>query len=312
MVADETNHGGKKRRLGAVALLTLGVGAIGLSGLVASGTLNDSPVVKEAAGELNKAKNNTFGYDFLNDVKEVLPSDPVAQTAVDNGTATEEVQEDLAPVYYSGDIETTIGTQVLSDGTERLYVTLPSQQFRDAQCDLTPTSLPSAPVTLDAQNQAWGQPNSWTIPAISKSAPIQESDKTLSIPDTRNVGVNYTLGAHLGDSSGAILQAGHVNYTDSPTQLSAWGYLSHVKACDSVFSTDAQGKVHEFKITDLYTVNQYDFINEDLFRKDGDLALYLVTCSGPYVGDAGQTAGGSNWIYMGYRYNLIVKAVPVN
>ena len=52
-------------------------------------------------------------------------------------------------------------------------------------------------------------------------------------------------------------------------------------------------------------------MDTEVYRTTGDPALYLVTCSGPHVGDSGETPTGSTANLGFYKDNLIVKAIPV-
>lgn len=184
------------------------------------------------------------------------------------------------------------------DGSVLGYAPLPDNEFKNQKCNMNP------------RNEVKAANSSWSAPSVgSSNVPVQVSghDGALAIPNAP-LGVQYAQDSQLGDKEGAILQAGHVNYTESPFVLSPWGYLHRINACDRIYETAADGKSYEFVVTDLYTVPQWDLPNhKELFRRDGDLALYMVTCSGPYQGDA-----GGNWVLGGYTYNLVVKAVPVH
>lgn len=195
--------------------------------------------------------------------------------------------------------------------TGLLFAPKPAQSFRDATCDYKPTFQPPAEVNSLGTS-------SWVIPKVhnNKLEPITSTvqlsgfdNEPVNLP-TAPDGITYAPGAQLQDTAGAIIQAGHVNYSDGK-QLSPWGYLHKLSPCERVFEKDATGKTYEFVVTDLYTVPQHELENmDDLWRRDGDKALYLITCSGTSVGDDGTRDG--NTLLFDYEYNLVVKAKPVN
>lgn len=204
-------------------------------------------------------------------------------------------------VYSSGD---RVGT--MADGASTIkYAPRPEKEFRDAKCDLTPKKQGNPPSLL-----------SWDIPSIDSKSEMQpdDGDGTLNLPDAPK-GTSRTVNAQLGDKTGAIFQAGHVDYapgilSSEGGELSPWGHLHRLDPCAYVYERGADGKDYEFVVTDLYTVKQDQLKDQkDLFRLDGPLSLYLITCSGKSVGDDGGSA--DNRLGFNYEYNLIVKAVPV-
>ncbi|MCP3425182.1 class F sortase [Rothia sp. AR01] len=188
--------------------------------------------------------------------------------------------------------------QVASDGTKQAPA--PERTYRASTCDLAP------------QRGATPAPLSWEIPAIGQRAGFQPSGKngaSIELPDAP-AGTIYADDAPLGAEHGAVLQAGHVDYapgvlSEAGGELSPWGYLHQIPECSHVYQADEAGTVHEYVVTDVYTVAQDDLPAQDeLFRLDGDPALYMITCSGPSVEDAGGAFA------FNYSHNLIVKAVP--
>ena len=61
----------------------------------------------------------------------------------------------------------------------------------------------------------------------------------------------------------------------------------------------------------MWTVPHEKLVDTEVYRTTGDPALYLVTCSGPHVGDSGETPTGGTANLGFYKDNLIVKAIPV-
>lgn len=213
------------------------------------------------------------------------------------------VSDEPTPVFSDSD---HVGS-VLKDGKIFSYAPMPEEEFRNASCDLTPN-----------QQVTEGTPNSWSIPHIGQTSELTVSGDSgvLDIPDAPK-GTIYSQDAQLGDTQGAIFQAGHVDYapgalSDQGGELSPWGYLHKVKPCTRVYQFDENGTMYEFVITDLYTVGQNDLASqEEMFRLEGDLALYMVTCSGATVDNTGGSEN-TDRIGFNFEYNLVVKAVPVS
>ncbi len=98
--------------------------------------------------------------------------------------------------------------------------------------------------------------------------------------------------------------AGHVDHDDG--RLSPWAELRRATPCQSVRLADETGTVHEYLVTDLYTVAQADLPSEDIFRTGGRHELVMVTCSGPSVPDAGGP------FRFNYTHNLVLRATPAH
>lgn len=197
--------------------------------------------------------------------------------------------------------------ELYTNGKMVTYAPDPKKEFRDVDCSLSSEKKEKPMKSMG-----------WSIPAIGESAKVSYSgydNSPFTIPDAPD-GTMYASDAKLEDLNGAVLQAGHVDYSPGTLsaeggELSPWGKLHSVKECDHVYSTDEKGKIHEFVITDLYTIPQKEFSStRELFRKDGPKSLYLITCSGKSVGDDGNSS--ENRMNFRYEYNLIVKAKAIS
>ncbi|WP_085528385.1 class F sortase [Kocuria massiliensis] len=190
----------------------------------------------------------------------------------------------------------------LTDNNEK-YAPTPAKSYRNAQCSLAP------------EHQAQPGPDQWEIPALGQSAPLQSAQPTSSgsvaLPDAP-AGIVYGPAAPLDASTGTTLLAGHVDHGPGDLsrkggELSPWGHLHELNPCAHVYATGPGGDVHEFVVTDLYTVDQDKLTDEtELFEATGKRQLAMVTCSGPTVNDAGGA------FQFNYQSNLVVKATPVN
>lgn len=298
---DESNgstSGSSKSRWRTWLSGTLAVTALGLVGLnfVPQGTPLDD--IKEDLGGVNQQLLEMVPEGIRHAGKEEAPDQTVPLEDGD-GNAGNLYQEDggmFTLATASGDV---------------LFAPTPPHQFRDVTCDLTPKS------------EARPAHQSWTVPSITQfgtSSPLSASwnysgwnNTPVIVPDAP-LGTAYASDAHLSDETGAVLQLGHVNYTSNPYAISPWGQLYQLGECAHIYQTDENGQTSEYVVTSLYTVSNYEFSTiDEYFRKDGPKTLYMVTCSGPYVGNAGfNTASGVNQINLGYAYNLVVEAVPVS
>lgn len=189
----------------------------------------------------------------------------------------------------------------LTDQNDK-YAPEPAKPFRNAKCNMA------------AEQQARPKPNNWQIPAIGQSAPLEETGPVsgpVSLPNAP-AGIIYGSDAPLDASAGTSLLAGHVDHGPGDLsrqggELSPFGHLHEVAPCSHVYVTATDNTVHEFVITDLYTVGQDQLPSEPgVFDTTGKRQLVMVTCSGPTVNDA-----GGNFQF-NYQSNLVVKAAPVH
>lgn len=189
----------------------------------------------------------------------------------------------------------------LGDGTA--YVPPPASEFRDAKCDMEPLRE----VTKLGANE-------WRVPDLNvgnKLVVSESNDDGTAVPPDAPLGAIKSDGARVSDEKGATVAFGHVDYgpgalSTQGGEFSDFGQLRNIRSCDHIYVADEHGKVHEFVTVSLYTEKQEDVKDdEQYFRKDGPKTLYMVTCSGPSVKDAGGE------FQFNYRDNLIVKALPV-
>ena len=269
----------KRKILGCVVLgLSLFLGVLSI--LLATGAMKpqDNNVLQGVSSGVNRLQADTVG---LGGTKMESP---------DPSPASEVPADELNPVWVD---EGGVGRQLDSEGNIRPYIPLPRDPFKDATCS-------------PAQSQSSGlNYRGWVIPSLGVSAPIVTSDSQLTIPSTDNVGVEYVNGAPVNSLSGATLQAGHVNRVTAPWYLSSWGFLRDVQPCDIIVERAEDGTEYTYQAVDKYVVPQTEFKdNIQMFRVTGEKELYLVTCSGASIsGD-----GSAMW---NYRYNLVVRFVPV-
>lgn len=193
--------------------------------------------------------------------------------------------------------QSTSETVAMSEDGRKI-APVPLESFRDQQCDKAPGS----------QKSSGARPSSLEIPSQHISTTITPSaDLTLpAAPD----GIFYDRSQPLGSGNGNSVTAGHVDYGPGALstrggELSPWGHLHAVSACDDVFATDPQGRTHHYRVTDKFTVPQKELDASGIFSTTGDARLVMVTCSGESVEDAGGP------LQFHYDHNLVVMAQEV-
>lgn len=294
--------------IGGIFLICVGTGLVSVDGLGYQAT--------HPGAQSKKAKDGT---EVFSQNGEAAPNsaviNPDGADAGDTANGSADGTSDVNGASSLGQFGDAQGAQATDNNSsdissnDYVYVTgdnkkfapYPKQSFRNAQC---------SKVSKGQQNV---QANQWSIPALNAVAPLMASDTVTSQPGSLGIpaaptGVWDVDGAAVGDTQGSIMEAGHVDYNDG--RLSPWGKLHRLNACDHVYQADARGKVHEFVLTDVYTVPQADLPKEHLVSKSGPLSLSMVTCSGASVGDDGSSAG--NRLNFHYERNLIAKFAPVS
>ena len=214
-----------------------------------------------------------------------------AMAAVQQAEATVTTDQDGTRVTYA-DAE-HVGTT--DDGLT--YAPRPSEEFRGKTC----SSTAAAPAAL-AKNELVAH-------SLPSTVPVGRSSNLAALPDAP-AAVRYDPSAPLGSPQGKTVIAGHVDYSPGTLsaaggELSPFGHLHQIRPCENITATDDAGHAHTYAVTDLYTVPQAQIDSTGIFTRSGAPGLVLVTCSGPSVGDVGNTIGFS------YQYNLVVEATPV-
>lgn len=196
-----------------------------------------------------------------------------------------------------------------------LFAPKPSTEFRNASCPMYPTAANGSgnepPNTMNGRSAGWWAPSLKSKLQVTQGAnvlPSGFSNNEVTLPAAPN-GIWYASGSPLSSNSGASILAGHINLNDG--NLSPWGYLHRLSECSHVFMNDETGARRELVITGMYLVKQEDLASHtELWRKDGDKKVYLITCSGSSIGEDGTSA--SSTFLFNYEYNLVVEGTPVD
>jgi sortase (surface protein transpeptidase) len=154
---------------------------------------------------------------------------------------------------------------------------------RITDVDLSP---PPAPVDI-------------ALPSIGVDAPIVpvgvDPDGLMGVPeDVDEVGW-YRWGSAPGSGEGTIVLAGHV---DSRSQgRGAFFDLRVMQVGDEVTVLDEEGTETTWRVTGRRTYDKASLPVDELYRRDGQPRLLLITCGGDFDADA-----------RSYRSNVVVEA----
>ncbi|WP_250445703.1 class F sortase [Actinotalea sp. C106] len=146
-------------------------------------------------------------------------------------------------------------------------------------------------------------PASLAIPALDISLPIDpvgvEEDGQMEIPPLAERAGWYRYGASPGEEDGTAVVAAHVDSAAS-AGVGPFAKLMDVEEGDTVEVTLADGATVEYSVTDVTVLAKPQVTWPEVFVRDGEHRLVLVTCGGTFVREAGS-----------YTDNVIVTAVPV-
>ncbi|MBN2623658.1 MAG: class F sortase [Acidimicrobiales bacterium] len=153
----------------------------------------------------------------------------------------------------------------------------------DAVLDGTTRSLPPA-AALPAESPGLPPPTGLTIDDLDVSAapvvPVGvEPDGDMEIPGAEQVGW-YRYGPRPGDDGSAVLAA-HIAYDGED---GVFRHLADVTVGADVAVDLAGGESRTFVVTDVVRYPK-DALPDDIFARDGDPGLVLVTCGGEFDSD---------------------------
>ena len=109
----------------------------------------------------------------------------------------------------------------------------------------------------------------------------------------------YRYGASPGEEAGTAVVAAHVDSVAS-AGLGPFARLMEVEEGDTVEVTLADGATVEYAVTDVTVLAKPQVTWPEVFVRDGEHRLVLVTCGGTFEREA-----------RSYTDNVIVTAVPV-
>jgi LPXTG-site transpeptidase (sortase) family protein len=121
-------------------------------------------------------------------------------------------------------------------------------------------------------------------------------DGQMELPPDPDVLGWYRFGPAAGDGRGSVVLAGHVDsLTHGVGQLAR---LTESKAGDEVLVHTDSGQVMRYTVVDVRNVPKSELPLEEVFKRDGDERLLLITCGGEFDRRQGS-----------YSDNIVVTAV---
>lgn len=123
-------------------------------------------------------------------------------------------------------------------------------------------------------------------------------DGWMALPTTAYAVGWYEYGARPADQAGTTVLAGHVD-----TKAEGLGPLAALRDVDEgteIKVTSTDGKPRRYAVTDVETIRKARVQLDQIFARDGEETLVVITCGGPYSRSTG------------YRDNVIVTAEPLS
>ncbi len=155
--------------------------------------------------------------------------------------------------------------------------------------DAAPTGVVPAPA-----------PVRLAVPALGVDAPVDatgiSADGQMALPDDVSRVGWYRFGPVPGAPGSAVL-AGHVD--DAEQGLGALAPLRDADVGDEVLVTDGTGAATRWRVVSRQLISKQELPLAELFARDGDPRLVVVTCGGPFLPE-----------YRSYRDNVVVVAEP--
>lgn len=164
----------------------------------------------------------------------------------------------------------------------------------------TPPGIGRSSASLPAL-EARPVPVRLTVPTVGLEVVLEgvgvSADGQMEIPDEGDRAGWYRHGAAPGDDVGSIVVAAHVDTSEGPAEFLS---LTGVSEGDQVEVELDDGSSATYRIVGGEQVAKRDLAVDELFRRDGEPVLRLVTCTGDWLPSAGS-----------YTDNLVISAVPV-
>lgn len=145
------------------------------------------------------------------------------------------------------------------------------------------------------------QPVRLTVPSLELEVAVDavaiDEDGQMEIPEAGDRAGWYRHGPVPGSEEGSVVVASHV---DTRTEPGAFFALTRVQEGAEVTVELDDGTSTTYRVVGGEQVAKADLAVDEIFRRDGDPVLRLVTCTGEWSPRAGS-----------YTDNLVITAVPV-
>jgi sortase (surface protein transpeptidase) len=156
----------------------------------------------------------------------------------------------------------------------------------------------SASVSAMKQEQK-PRPTRLEVPSLSISADVSgvgiSEDRSMQVPDDYNTVGWYRHGPGPGDPGSAAI-AGHL---DDAQGRSVFYDLQYIEIGESVAVTLEDGSTLQFTVADKRSYSSTDLPADEVFARDGEPKLALITCGGDWDSSEGR-----------YTETVVVYAVP--
>jgi sortase (surface protein transpeptidase) len=166
-----------------------------------------------------------------------------------------------------------------------------------------PTAVKDVPVTSSALTapEAAVAPVSLQIADIGVDMPVVpvgvDPDAQMELPVDPATAGWYRFGADAASASGNIVLSAHVDAPQYP--IGPLAALRDLDPGDEVVVTDETGEQRTYAIDTLTYYRKTELPVDDIFARDGDSRLVIVTCGGPFDPATGR-----------YRDNVVAVALP--
>lgn len=209
----------------------------------------------------------------------------------------------LALVGAAATARDSSGDAIRTEGLSSLVA--PASAVGPGGADRATAQVPLRSADLESQSELWRpdeevSPVSVRIAAIGLEAQVRsvgvDANNDFDVPEADLVGW-YKHGPAPGQGGSTVLAA-HVDYAGQRGAFFNLGELASGHTLDVEMS---DGTVRRYRVTDNVLYDKTSLPANELFRKDGDEVLRLITCGGTF--DASERS------YLG---NVVVTAEPID
>ncbi|MTG87876.1 sortase [Cellulosimicrobium sp. BIT-GX5] len=161
------------------------------------------------------------------------------------------------------------------------------------------TSVPVRPAR-DVPEPAPPAPTRVVVADLGIDLPVEpagvDPDGRMALPGSGDVAAWYRFGPAPASPAGATVVAAHV---DDPDGVGPFARLAEAAEGTSVEVVDATGTSFTYTVTDVRSIAKPEVPLDELFDRDGERRLVLVTCGGRWDPDR-----------RSYSDNVVVTATP--
>lgn len=217
------------------------------------------------------------------------PDGPDRTAADDAGSTEDGAVGPNEPVEDTGPADGAAAPEASSDATSRFDPPARRPATLDEATRAAASAADRAPVRL-------------RVGAVGLDVPLDavgvQDDGQMQIPEDADRAGWYRYGPAPGSDQGSAVISGHVDDRSGPGAFLA---LTDVSEGDEVVVEAADGSRTAYTVVSLRTVAKPELAVQEVFRRDGDHLLQLITCTGPWSPDTRR-----------YTDNLVITAAPVD